>query len=358
MCWTAAAWLGLTGAGSVASASAPQLPGLNWVRLAGAESCVATATVVVDGHVRRSEGDRWDVTLEVSNPTGGVLGRRELHFRGAHCTVIEESVILVIAVTLDPEAGVVKSDEQLDRGTSAQLDSIFGEEPTEPEPPSAVTPRIGSAVASESRATQRNAGAAPSLERPSAQRPHATSAGVPALDISGVGDLRQMPGLGLGLALHLLLRAPWVGPLEVGVMSSLSQNQIVEHAAQPSVSEALHGQTQFQVLAASLAACPLSAGERAAFSLCAGAALGRLRSNPHFEGLVNKPASSDVVFQLFGAGVLRVRLWNGLFVRTSIEVGVPLPRWRYVTQVGGLDQEAFRMSPVDLRLLAGVGWRL
>lgn len=99
---------------------------LNWVRQAGAEGCVSSlelaslleqtvgpvlrtpseATVLVEGAVTRAaDGSRWRAIIRVTDERGGLVGERELTHASASCVPLTRSILLVLAVILDPEAG-------------------------------------------------------------------------------------------------------------------------------------------------------------------------------------------------------------------------------------------------------------
>ncbi len=122
-------WIGVAGAFAAASAAhagddKPKTSSLSWVRLPGAESCIATqalsraveerlrravfvspsnADLSVEGHVERAgKGFRAEVT--VRDAQGANLGRRELQSPGAACSGLDEPLALAIALMIDPDA--------------------------------------------------------------------------------------------------------------------------------------------------------------------------------------------------------------------------------------------------------------
>jgi hypothetical protein len=105
------------------SAAAQRTSSLSWVRLEGAEACIGAqelarrveervgrrvfvsasqADLSLEGHVAR-EGNSLVARFAVSDRHGVVLGRRVLRVAGTDCTAIEASLVLVIAIGLDPE---------------------------------------------------------------------------------------------------------------------------------------------------------------------------------------------------------------------------------------------------------------
>lgn len=97
----------------------PNSASLSWVRLAGAEQCIAThelarrvearlgrrsfvsasqAELSFEGRIERdARHDAWLATVVVSDRQGRMLGRRELRARGAECAAIDSSLAYVFA---------------------------------------------------------------------------------------------------------------------------------------------------------------------------------------------------------------------------------------------------------------------
>lgn len=123
------AWIGVAGAlgaatGARADGEKPKTSSLSWVRLPGAESCIATqalsraveerlrrpvfvspsnADLSVEGHVERSgRGFRAEVT--VRDGQGANLGKRELQSPGSACASLDDPLSLAIALMIDPDA--------------------------------------------------------------------------------------------------------------------------------------------------------------------------------------------------------------------------------------------------------------
>ena len=134
---------------SAASAQAtPPTSSLSWVRLPGAESCLSThqlaasvekrlghrafvsasqAELSLEGRIERSAPDRWSATLIVSDRNGRTLGKRELHARGDSCAAIDRSLVLVVAIAIDPGAvlsAVLTADDQLSDDANHLLGAV------------------------------------------------------------------------------------------------------------------------------------------------------------------------------------------------------------------------------------------
>lgn len=109
-------------------ARAQRTSSLSWVRLRGTEDCISTqalaerveqrvghavfvsasqADLSLEGHVERSvKPSAFIATLVVSDRSGHVLGRRVLRAPGEHCDALTASLVLVIAIAIDPRAAL------------------------------------------------------------------------------------------------------------------------------------------------------------------------------------------------------------------------------------------------------------
>ncbi|MFO0618090.1 MAG: hypothetical protein U0414_36195 [Polyangiaceae bacterium] len=107
-----------------AAAAAPRTSSLSWTRLEGAESCIGTHDLAVkveeilkrpaivspsesdrsiEGRVERT-GDHFTSTIVVANDKGEEQGKRVLTSKGADCRELDDSMALVIALMIDPDA--------------------------------------------------------------------------------------------------------------------------------------------------------------------------------------------------------------------------------------------------------------
>jgi hypothetical protein len=355
-----AAVLGLLLVAARAHALDPVAPGLNWVRLPGAESCIAAqalaarveervgrvlfvtiaeAGLTVDGSVARGSPDGWDVILDVSDPGGRVLGRRALHFAGDDCAVIDESITLVIAVTLYPNTGLVDAGIPLDPDTASKLEALFGNEPSELDPASLPPPRP--AAARQSVKDSRGNGAAKNGRVPEVRVPWRIG-----LDAAGVGGLGQLPGASFGAAGSVSIAAPGAWPVELGVL--LLPSYRVEAPDEL-------GEARFSVLAGSLSLCPFQPEWLRALALCLGGEVGRLRSEP--SGFASdEVARNDLVASVTGRVLWQPELTAALHMRLAVLLALPLIQRTYTFQaLDGRAQQLFRMPQVAAGLEVGLG---
>ena len=345
---------------SVAATVAEQrAPGLNWVRLEGASDCLSAAELAervelrvgrvlftsvgeaglfADGSVRHANGG-WDVTLEISQRDGAVLGRRVMRFEGENCAVIDDAVVLVIAVTLYPNSGLVDAGIPLDPRTAASLEALFGAEPTDPDPASLPAAQTQSAASTASRA------------RPVRVQTGPTPRGEPwtvALDAALILGLGQLPSAAVGGGGYLLVAPPDAWPVQAGAFWLPPQALRVEEAG---------GEARFDLLLASIAACPWQPSWWRALAFCGAGEIGRLRARPNFASK-NRPAN-DVVANLSALALLRVQLAGGLHGRAALVLSMPLIQRSYAFEtLARTPQQVFRMPQLAARLELGLGWEL
>lgn len=120
----------VAGAGAQAR---PRSFALNWVRDAGAESCItsrelarvieravgpvfalpADAQLSIEGHVQRDQPLGWRARISVSDARGELLGTRALATAKADCRALNVQIGLVVAMIIDPEIALGDLPEEL-----------------------------------------------------------------------------------------------------------------------------------------------------------------------------------------------------------------------------------------------------
>ena len=349
---------------ATASASDARKPGLNWVRLDGAESCLSAAALAervearlnrelfaapraselfVDGYVKPAPGGGWDVTLSVSDRAGKVLGRRDMHFEGSACAVIDDGVALVIAVTLYPNTGLVLSGIPLDDNTAGNLDALFGSEPTDPDPAS--LPANAPIAANQNEIKPEPNPTEPS--KPPA--PRRSSEPRFAIDAAFVVGFGQVPEIEVGGSAHARALLPFGWPLELGFTTFV-----------PRVATAPNGDmgaARFSVLLGSLALCPWRIASDPELHLCVGTELGRLLVEP--AGFAETAARvNDFVANLLGTAVLRVRIAGPVYARAALDLLFPLVQRSYSYQtLAATTAQVYRMPQIAARAAIGAGVR-
>lgn len=97
---------------------------LQWVRLPNADSCIASreltqrvetrlgrrvfvatseADRIVEGRIERTRSGHR-ASIRMTGPSGAVLGERTIESAGEHCAAIDEPLVLIMALLIDPEA--------------------------------------------------------------------------------------------------------------------------------------------------------------------------------------------------------------------------------------------------------------
>jgi len=357
----AAALLGM--APSVrAQESAVTEPGLNWVRLAGADDCLSAAELAdkvevrvgrtlfvatteaelfVDGSVSGTARDAsayrtFDITLQISRPSGEVLGERVLAIEGESCSVIDDAVSLVIAVTLYPRSSLVSTGIPLDPTTAASLQSLFGDEPTELDPSSlpdvVVTPvpqrskPLPARQSEERRGTRTMPGMALSL------------------DAVAAAEVGQLPDVRLAVGGYFRVFPRDLIPVEAGAAYYFTSRDSVRDG----------GSVRFELVTASLTGCPwtvLSEDLRG----CIGIEGGVLTATPNGLALTAE-RSTDPVLNILFAGVYRPQIVGPLHLRAAVIVGVPILQHEFLYQArDGSSATLFQTSQIQGRADIGLG---
>lgn len=353
-------------AAAAAQESAVTEPALNWVRLEGAHDCLSAAQLAdkverrvghtlfvatteaelfVDGSVRGApspsgSGRLFEVQLEVSTRSGEVLGERALAIEGGACSAIDDAVSLVIAVTLYPRSSLVVAGIPLDPSTAASLTTLFGDEPTDPDPNG--LPRAELAAGALSGLDERS---------PRSSRPSPTQEGTArirgtelSLDAIGAIGAGQLPGVRLAIGGSVRVAPPGMFPIEAGFLRYLSASTEVPGG----------GAVDFELTTGSLTACPwsfVSSDLRG----CVGLEGGVLGSTPHGLARSGEPGRDFVLNILVGA-VYRPRIAGPLHARIALLAGVPLLQHEFVYQArDGSSPTLFQTSQIQGRADFGAG---
>jgi hypothetical protein len=349
--------LGCAIAGESAPARAAEHPpiGLNWVRLEGAESCISSAQLVerveriggsprfastlearvfIDGSVRPVPLNAWLVVLEISDPQGRVLGHRELLARGAECHVIDEGISFLLAVYLYERPEQIDPARVMPDGLDDVIDDLFPESselrPEELPPSTAQPPAIRAAVP---HAQPR---AALNVDQPA----QTAAIGTTSIGASVVGTVGQLPSPGLGIAVHERF-ATGAGPLDLAFTYFFEQQDAVA---------ANNGQLALTMLLGSAALCPWQPITGA--FLCGGVEMGRLGVTP--SGFVENRATSQLVLDGFASGVLDVRLFGPMSLRTELALVAPIVRRPFELETVNGSKQLFRMAVLSGRAQFGL----
>lgn len=315
-----------------ASASEPRTPrtaSLSWIRLNGADACVSTqdlardveahlgrpvfvpparADVSVEGHIAASGSGGWIAEFVLRDAEGQVLGTRELRDAAPSCSLMRESLALIVSVMIDPDAA-------LDTPSAPRR-----------EPPATPPPAESSA--------------SPAPPRRDDWR---LDAGVSFSSTAGL-----LPGLAIGARADAALEPPRFVPLRVYANVWLDQEASATEGAGRAVMSSKY---------LGVGLCPVHPRRtRVAFFACASAQLGFTTVRPR--GFDETEPDED---RLHVAGALEAfasfRLVGPIAARAGVTGALPMLRdsFTYGRADGVTRVELFRMSPVTFALDLGIG---
>ena len=316
-----------------ADAAQARSSSLGWVRGAGAEGCLGTralaeavearlgrqvfvsaarAEVAVEGQIERGPAGSWRATIAVAGEGGRILGTRELVRDAASCRELDEQLVLVIAVMIDPDAAL----------HAPPL-------PTAAPAPIAAPPVI----------IQREVVPVP---YPAPPRPEPFRAGV---HLGAVFALGLLPQPGVGLSLRGRLTPPRWPTLELGgAIWAANQAESGNVGARFSLAEGF------------IAACAPEVAALTGLTLggCLGLRGGVLRAGGFGFDLAQSPERPTFAASLEGR--VRWRIVGPLVLAVSPGLVLPFVRDRFFYSVdAGPKLEVFRMSPLAGTLEATLG---
>lgn len=355
------AWSSALCVGRASAVEAPRGPALNWVRLPGAEACIAApelaqrveerlaravfvvdsqALLTLDGVVQPS-GSGFTARIALSDRDGRMLGERTLQTAQPACRELDDALVLVIALTLSPERSVLgQGGIALDETTDRMLHELFRHEP----PVLDATELPAVAAASEQHATTQPARDAPPPRQPTA----ATSDdSLVTATVAAIVAFGQLPAIAPGIEVAVSLSPRGIWPVRI------SAAYLPEQGARPATLSA--GETGFQLSQASLGVCPwqtLAASFQIQF--CAGVATGWLHVVSR--GYASRTAERTDLL-LDGLAQLDAQLRSGsVVVQLGAGVAMPMVQRRYTYQdIDGESEPLFGIPQLSARLGAGLG---
>jgi len=296
---------------------APRTSTLSWVRLPGAEGCIGSralavavehrlrrevfvppsrAAVAVEGRVERTP-DGFRAVITVSDEAGVPLGSREIRSAGPRCGAMDDDLVLVIAVMIDPEAALAPPRP------AAPFPPWPPPRPAPPSPPAA----------------------------PPAACPAPPSWQV-SLQAGGVAMLGLLPRVAGGVLIRSHIEPTRFWGFEVGgvVFPAVQATLGTEGAS-------------FQLAEAFLSTCPLTLHAfGAALSACAGVQAGAI----HATGMGFSGAEEVGLFNVAVEGRVRRRIVGPLVAGAGLGLVVPTLRTRFSIPSTAADQVLFTMAPV------------
>lgn len=318
------------GSAKVAAQASERGAALNWVRLAGADDCAGPvemasriearlgrrlfvrtpdAIVIVEGQVSAAPDGSRLALIRVSDPNGDVVGERRLNLPAERpCAELDALAELVIAITLRGQGGGIP----LPARVAAELDALFGDEPSELDPASLpTTPARAATPAAREAETQ----AAVDLDEAPATTARSTEFGVGAA-LFGASGLQPRGTFGPEASLRLSF--PKLMTLFATFGYGLPQSVAAAGNSDGSV--------RYQALVGGLSAClagyPVLSGQ---LYLCAQAGFGLLVATG--EGFDRgNTTSRQPLAQLALEGRARVPMIGPLGLYLSVRVPVRLAR--------------------------------
>ncbi len=324
------------------AAAGARTSSLSWVRLPGAEGCVATqalaraveerlgrdtfvsaaqADVSVEGRVAPKPGGGWHAVVTVRDGKGAPLGTREVSRDGPTCDALTAPLALVVAVMIDPDAG------------AGPKPPPKHEDPPPPAPPQIIVQREEVLVP------------VPAPPEPPAVRFEGSAAAT-----AGVGLL---PGAAFGLAAVGMIEPRKLLPIPIIGFGGYW----FDDKARGEMGE----QIAFSAFVLGSGFCPLFHHARGAhLYACALGQLGMLQSHP--SGVSSGPGDATHLIWNGGVDLRATIIVLGPFaLRMGVQGVVALLRERFYGQPaspGGPAPELFRMAPVVGTVDLGVGLAL
>jgi hypothetical protein len=348
-------------AATSAAQSAPTRgPALNWVRLPGAEACIAPvelaqrieqrlgravfvrandAIIVIEGRVSPDAAGGFSSEIRVSDPDGAVYGVRELKVADPDCHKLDELVSLVIAITIRHQHG--SSGIALPPGVAAELDALFADEPSTLDPSELDWQPVPSALAESRpppRAAQRHGGTP-------AQAASAWTVGGEA----GFGLVTGLqPATTLGPSLRVRVSLAGIGSLALSASLGLPRDQHIASEAP--------GLLRYQPMQLGLSVCPAARQLwLSELSFCADVRIGWLRVESH-EFVHDLGAQQRFWPELAAVASARTALLGPSYLH--LRLGVPIrlirPQFRYLPRQGP-ERSAFVVALAGFELELGLG---
>jgi hypothetical protein len=279
------------------------------------------ADLRIDLVLAREAGRTWSAKLVLRGPDGAELGARELDTRAPHCSSLDESLVLVVALLVDsPEA-----HDAFEAAKSART----APEREAPRPPPPAPPKVPKPTPIE---------LPPDTFAP--REPYRFELGAGAGVLAGV-----LPGLPLGVSLTLGVRPPHFFELRVR-----PQLFFPHEARAPAADRG----GRFSLVTVALELCPLdeTSGQSSFFG-CVGQRVGRVAARGF--GFQETERSVELYYALGVSG--GVAFWFARPLGVTLELGAeaPLTRDAYFSRgPNGEQRKIFQASPLAGAATAGL----
>jgi hypothetical protein len=368
--WLALILLGAISLSSSGARAAERGPSLNWVRLPGAESCIAPveltdlveqrlgrpvfvrardAIVVIEGRVEPSPPLGFSVALRVTDPDGTLYGTRELTLADADCRKLDEIVALIVAVTIRHGSG--GSGIALPYSVMRDLDRLFEDDSSELDP-SRLPPSATAA------GPPLSAASTPASPRRDVQPSEVSRSAQSARSDAQLWDVTAGLAFASGLQPEFTFAPTIAGRLAIAAVGSISISASAGLAREQTIGGGEMGRLEYRVVGGGLALCPpswwLGSSELAA---CVAAAMG----NVHVSGRdFQHNQISDELWLEVGPRLLgRAQVLGPAFVQLTLgaPIRVRAPAFAYTSSVGRTES-AFETARIGMQVDFALGVRL
>ncbi|HMI89916.1 MAG TPA: hypothetical protein VK509_01070, partial [Polyangiales bacterium] len=293
---------------------------------------------------------------------GGSIGERRFEREAAECSDLTDSILLVIALTIDPAAG--------ERGLPAELLGLLAQEQ---EPGAALLADLEDERAERAAEAAEQPAVAVNADPPAAPQRAARSEPEPAvgtrvepgrplerdhaarwaidLALAAAASAGVQPAIDLGASATVRLSTPWPIAFELGASYWLP-------SAAPLAKPAVRGESvDFQAALATLTACVPVVSARVRISACAGGLLGARWTSGGVA--VGAGASTRAFFGPATTVDARYALTRRWFALVAVSVVGAFPRDRFIYTDGlALRQPLYDPSAVAGWVALGLGVRL
>jgi hypothetical protein len=340
---------------------------LSWVRLRGAEACIGTralaeavetrlqrrvivsaaqADLSIEGRVEPHAAPRrgYRAVVVVSSPDGTVLGERTIETDESDCGALDEALVLVIAVMIDPEAALAPQPDEPDAPLEAA--EAADEGAAEVTSRESADPSAGgiSGGGTDTDAVPRPDATVPSAPLTAEATPSPAGLRVDLAMSFQVG-LGALPGASLGPESGLLLDPPGFWPIELDVAGFIGA--VAERDGGP-------GAARFDLVSGGAFVCAPYERRSLRIHGCLGIRAGAVRA----EGVAFD--ETHRAWRPIVDGAARVRLlwnpWRSLVLRVGATLAVPFLRDSFLfVDEGGQRQLLFEPFPVNAAFEIGLG---
>lgn len=277
------------------------------------------ATLNLQIAIERKPDASWDAEIVMRDSSGAVLGTRSIATRAAHCSALDDSLALVVALLVDaPPGAATGADHQPERATSPPARAPV----TPAKTPTITLPR----------------------DTPAPRQPWLFE-----LTLEGTAAIGLLPGVAPGVELGVGGTAPALP--EIRIFSGLYPERQEQRAG-------ANAGARFSFVNVGLELCPLDRALGAVHWIgCAGQTLGWLRVAAF--GFDENTTTTHLSYTLLAWTGLTIPVAKSLAGRLGVRAELPLERgtFSYGTRAGG-QRDLFETKPVAAVLDLGLIVRL